>query len=79
VDDEDQGVCCELADWEGSRGGAEGAGGGRPGVIIAVVCDESGHTKFPFLYLDHVTCSPWLRLGSVPAQDSLRLAHLCSP
>ena len=44
-----------------------------------MVRDESGHLEFPFSNLVHSRtqyCSPWLRLGSVAAQDSLRLAQL---
>ena len=37
MDDEDQGVCREFADWEGGRGGEEGAGGGCQGVIVDVM------------------------------------------
>ena len=43
-----------------------------PRRLPGVVCDESRHTKFPFSFVEHVTL---LTL----AQDSLRLAHLCSP
>jgi hypothetical protein len=47
--------------------------------FFVVVCDESGHTKFPFSYLARVTLLTLFRLGSVPAQDLLRLAHFVSP
>jgi len=45
----------------------------------AVLCDESGHTKFPFLYLAHVTmialAQARLRIGSGLARDWLKLAQ----
>jgi len=44
-----------------------------------VLCDESGHTKFPSSYLAHVTlltlAQARLRIGSGLAQDLLRLAQ----
>jgi len=59
--------------WEDSRAFCE--------VELTVSCDESGHTKFPFLYPANVTwltpAQARLRLGSVPAQGLLRFAHLC--
>jgi len=43
---------------------------------LSVLCDESGHTEFPFSYLAHVTLL-------TPAQGRLRigsgLAQACSP
>ena len=44
-------------------------------LALSVLRDESGHTKFSFSYLAHVTCSPRLRPGSGLGQDLLRLPH----
>jgi len=49
--------------------------------VVAVLCDESRHTKFRFSYLANVTqltpAQARFRLSSVPAQELLRFAHLC--
>ena len=51
------------------------------------MCDESGHSKFPFSFPAHVTliapararAQSLLSPCSVPTQSLLGLAHLCSP
>jgi len=48
-------------------------------LIFHVMCDESGHTRFPLLYLDHVNLLTLAQARLSPAQDLLRLAHFCSP
>ena len=68
----------QIVQWD-VRVGGSGGGPAGPTIfdpLLSVLCDESGHTKFPFSYLNHVTL---LTLAQARLSFTSGFAHAGSP